>query len=257
MRYTKGHLIEMSKTRQRAGRLISMAAAAGGLWLLTAPAAGASTGTQSPGATITFPSGQQIPFGVSEPSNTEFVVALPPQAACSGDNSAGFVIDSFVVDNSVVPNPGTLTFPAGTPSQGTVLIEDPSIGSTVYSAILPVPTSGQVPSPVPPFNWDNFAGNFGSSASSGLPLYPGTFNVGIMCAQGGNGTPDKWWNSQIIFAASTSDPNGFTWSVVNTSPPPTPEAPLAIALPLSALGVAGASVFVLRRRRRSTATPVV
>jgi hypothetical protein len=241
----------MMKFRKGAKRLMPILAATGGLWLALAPAANAATGAQNPGAVVGDASDNPLPTGVTESSNTPFSMILPSMAACSKDSATGqYAIDSFVVDNSMVSNPGTLTFPGGTPSQGTVLLQNNS--GSPYSGEQTVPVTGVIPNP-PQFNWNNFAGAFGTSAADGLPLYPATFNVGIMCADN-NANPDKWWNAQITFAASSTDPNGFTWEVVQ--PAATPEAPFAIALPLSALGVAGVSVLVLRRRRR-TATPTV
>jgi hypothetical protein len=241
----------MLKFRKGAKRVMPILAVTGGLWLGLTPAANAATGAQNPGATVSNTGLNPLPTGVTEPSTMPFNMVLPSGAACSKDSNTGqYTVNSYVVDNSMVPNPGTLTFPGGTPSQGTVLLQDNS--GSPYSGEQTVPVSGVISQP-PPFNWDNFQGAFGANAASGQPLYPATFNVGIMCADN-NANPDKWWNAQITFAASSSDPNGFTWTIV--APAATPEAPFAIALPLSALGVAGVSLLVLRRRRRPAAPTV-
>ena len=40
-----------------------------------------------------------------------------------------------------------------------------------------------------------------------------TWHAGIACADT-NGVVTNYWDSQIVFTASSSDPRGFTWRVV-------------------------------------------
>jgi hypothetical protein len=95
-------------------------------------------------------------------------------------------------------------------------------------------------------------GPFGTGPADGVPLYPGTFNLGPSCAINTTGMADNFWNVKVIFTASSSDPNGFTWQVQAGTV--LPEVPYAIVLPLSAVAITGAGVWVLRRRRSPAAT---
>ena len=100
----------------------------------------------------------------------------------------------------------------------------------------------------------SFADNAADAATAGDPLYAGTWDIGILCEVGN--AVNKVWNVQITF---TSIGNGdFSWALgtgsTGTGPGTTvPEAPLAIGLPLAAVGVIGVSTVVLRRRRANAA----
>jgi uncharacterized membrane protein YgcG len=213
----------MSTCRRRILVMLAALPIAGGLWLTLvssgSPSGWAATGPQTPGAAVGDAGDKPLPAGVTESSTTPFTIILPGMAACSKDSATGqYTINSYVVDNKLVSNPGTLTFPGNTPSQGTVLLQNNS--GSPYSGEQTVPVTAVVPNP-PQFNWDNFAGAFGADAAAGQPLYPGTFNVGIMCVDN-HASPDEWWNAQITFAASATDPSGFTWEVTPAvAPPPT------------------------------------
>ena len=44
---------------------------------------------------------------------------------------------------------------------------------------------------------------------------PGTWEAGLLCADSNTGgTVTDNWNTEVTFAASGTDPNGFTWSAV-------------------------------------------
>jgi hypothetical protein len=190
-------------------------------------------------------------------SNTTFTLTLPPGAACTGDSAHNYHLYSYAVDASKVPVsaiPTSINFSTGQPVVNgvnqPVLIDS---GGSPYGPINTLPGSttnpqGDVPTP-PQFNWSPYANaDFGT----GFDLYPGTFNMGIACADV-NGAVDgnHFWNTQVTFTALQTNPNDFTWVI----PPPnqTPETPLAVGLPLSALALAGGATFVLRRRNRATA----
>lgn len=188
-------------------------------------------------------------------SSTQFDLTLPGTAKCSGDTaSGGYHVYSYAVPASV--NPQTLNFSSGAPNTGAVLI---GADGTPYVNNATGVQTGTVQA-LPHFNWSPYVGDFGT----GDDLFPGTWNVGIACASPsgpidipGDGDANQnggfnYWNYQITFTA-VGTAGDFSWQVVPTQQ--TPEAPLAIGLPLSALALGGAAFFVLRRRRRS-ASPV-
>jgi hypothetical protein len=240
----------MWNLRKKATKLGATALAAGGLSLLVASPAFAATA--EPGAQIVNPVNQQ-PLTGQNSSTTPFEILLPNgNSSCTGNTASnGFLVDSYLADNSMVPNPGTIVYQgANGPTETNVFPLIEQGGSPSYEGVNTTSTGG-VFLPVPTFDWTAYFGNFGSSSTSGLPIYPGTFNLGISCATS-TGAADNFWNVQIQFAASTTDPNQFTWTVVPTAA--TPEVPYAVLLPLSAAGIAGAGILVLRRRRRPSVT---
>jgi MYXO-CTERM domain-containing protein len=251
----------MAKIRKYAARLALLAPTVGALSLLATGPAWATTGANVPGATIkNQATGANIPTGVLQGSNTAFLIALtgqtPPGAACNfattGTPPNQDVIQGYFVDSSIVADPSNLQWSAGVPTQGGNLLAN--VSGAVYSNEPTGPPTasgtGPIPQPITPFNWNNFG--FSPTPSNGT-IYPGTFNFGIACTlSAATATTEQFWNAQVTFVADSTDPNGFRWEVVSTNPP-TPEAPLAIALPLSALALAGVGALVLRRRRRSAA----
>jgi hypothetical protein len=97
---------------------------------------------------------------------------------------------------------------------------------------------------------------------AGMRLQPGIYHVGVTCLvpvghhthpRGAQLTAAKGETDDTLVAitASSTDPNGFTWSVCATPPAQLAEAPLAIALPLVGVLVAGGFVAVRHRRSRS------
>jgi hypothetical protein len=187
-------------------------------------------------------------------SNTQFQLTLPGTAECSGDTaSAGYHLYSYVVPSSV--NPQTLNFAGGAANVGAALIGE---DGTPYEAVATGAVTGVV-TQLPFFNWDPYVGDFGS----GDDLFAGVWNVGVACANTagqidipgstGNNGGFNFWNYQVTFAAVGTS-GDFSWQSMPT--PQTPEAPLVVGLPLSAVALAGAAAFLLRRRRRSTPAPV-
>jgi hypothetical protein len=183
---------------------------------------------------------------------TNFSITLPSGAKCSGDTAAGgYHVYSYVVPSSV--DPRTLNFSTGSASQGVSLID--STG-TPYNGVLTGVATGSIQALPNPFNWSPYINDYGP----GFDLFAGNWNVGIACANSagqidipgatGNNGGFNYWN----YAQDLSD--GPTTGTFNYSVNPaslTPEAPLAIGLPLSALALGGAAAYVLRRRRRHAA----
>ncbi len=193
--------------------------------------------------------------------------------ACPGDTSTGgYNVWTFLTyDNGTNGGaPATLTLeqtggsfaapPAGyasEPPTPALPLADPQ-GSTWGGPSNPEATaiSTGVVINMPTFAFDPLlTGDFingtpAQAAAAGIDLFPGTWDLGVVCTAPGNPTPTNYWNVQFSLTASSTDPGGFTWSVVPAAN--TPEAPLAIALPLSALGIGGIGFLLLRRSKRRT-----
>jgi hypothetical protein len=192
-------------------------------------------------------------------SSTVFALTLPNAAACSvpSNKPGGDLLDSFVVDNAKVSasEVGNLTFggaslPAANGYTGANLTES---GGTHYVNVLTEPVTGQVPS-VGNLSWQFYVNlqDFGQNAASGADLYPGTFNIGVACVTpAGKIDGSEFWNVQITFAASNTDPGGFTWAL----------APFATSVKLSASpsgqAAPGASVTLTATISPSTAPGTV
>ena len=82
-------------------------------------------------------------------------------------------------------------------------------------------------------------------------LYSGTSGVwetGLVCANSSGAVTD-YWNAEVTFTASGSDPNGFTFAAVPGVGTGSPEVPLPILLPLMAIAIFGGAYGINRRRR--------
>jgi hypothetical protein len=197
---------------------------------------------------------------------------LPGGGDCPGDTSTGgYQVWSYLTfDNgtngaapttlSLESSGGSFTAaPAGyasEPPTPAVPLADPNEnpwGGPSDPEITAVQTGQVINLPIfafSPFYTGDFAASESAAASGQMDLFPGTWDLGIACTAPGSPTPTNYWNVQITFTAvpTSVDPNGYVWAVV--PPVTTPEAPMAIILPLSALGVAGIGFLVLRRKRR-------
>jgi hypothetical protein len=157
-------------------------------------------------------------------STQQFVLNLPSTAACSGPTSKipSYAAFTYIVDNTKLSDPGNLTYGAGGPNNHGALPLILNDGSTPLEAVSTDEHGGLSGSAVvtSPLEFEPAFGPFGANAASGNNLYPGMFNMGISCANDtAGGTADRFWNIQVSFAASSSDPNHFTWQVVSTAKP--------------------------------------
>jgi hypothetical protein len=184
-----------------------------------------------------------------------------PVTKCTGPTSGSPSYSGFTyfVDNGIVSNPGTLTYSAAGPNQTSAFPLIETDGVTSLEAVPTDSTAGLQDTSLvtTPLEFEPAYGPFDPTDSnpSGQPMHPGTFNMGISCANtSAGGTADNYWNVQIVVAQNANDPGGndFTWTIVPAAV--TPEVPFAIVLPLSAAAVAGAGVWVLRRRRHPATT---
>jgi hypothetical protein len=156
-------------------------------------------------------------------SATGFNITTPGGAACAlaTNKQGGDKIDSYVVDNSMVPVAqlanmaftGSPPLPANSTGYVGAVLKTP--GHTNYVNIATLPDTGQ-PAALPTFSWQGYASlhDFGANAASGDDLYPGTFNIGIACVTpAGKVDGNDFWNLQVKFTASTTDSGGFTWAL--------------------------------------------
>jgi len=193
----------------------SAAAAAGmlavlGIALIAGGPAGATTDTTatiaSPGTTTELPSGG---------SATQFTVALPPQAACSGDTAThGYHVLSYLLPKGEALS--SVSFTTGFPSTGFGFFDE--LG-TYYGPVNTSIGTGQITEIPNDFEWapmivDGYlplTGSTGLLYSGSGPTASGVWEAGIVCANS-SGVPVNFWNTEVTFSASSSDPNGFTWS---------------------------------------------
>jgi hypothetical protein len=139
-------------------------------------------------------------------SATDFAVALPAGAACSGNSASdNFRVQSYMVPGTV--DPATLTFNSGGPVPEAGQFRTPLIaasGDPYVDGLTSVPAGG------------------GPGLVTGLPLFNyalflpgeipgGTYNVGIACTQGLPSPTqlDKFWNARIDVTAVET---GITWA---------------------------------------------
>lgn len=189
----------------------------------------AAAAVPSAQVTIINPQAQNQPF-YSGGSTTQFGMSLPDtQGGLQGQSSAAFCanysqsnpqeLDSYLVPEGT--DPSTLTFSGAGPSNGKGLFE----ATDSYYGFKPTnSTTGQLPALPSDFEWEPSV--TGSSLTvpqlTGGPN-AGVWDAGLACVdeQGADqGDVTTLWNFQVTFAASSSDPNGFTWSVP-VPPPPT------------------------------------
>ena len=187
----------------RAGALVLVLAGAWSLYVATAASASTTNGT----ATITDPSNSPLASGGS---STVFTVALPAQAACTGDTATGgYHVFSYLVQKGT--SPSTINFTSGDPVPGYGFFS--SIG-TYYGPVNTATTTGQIIG-IPDFEWGPAV--VSDSLLSTLLAGGGVWEGGIACANSSGAVTD-WWNTEITFTASISDPDGFTWSAVPGPP---------------------------------------
>jgi hypothetical protein len=173
-------------------------------------------------------------------SATPFTLRLPGGAACPGDTAhKGYLVFSYTIPAAVKPD--HIFFPGGSPKVGVDLIDTAGVPFVTEATGV---NTGVVLQP-PVFVWSRY-----DHHPEALP--PGTYNVGLACAL--LDRPVTYWNTQITFVASSTDPGGFTWRVAN----PVRIASRGSSVPMVAV-VAGGLVLAagvalaVRHRRRSPA----
>ena len=199
--------------RRRLARDLSRAAAAlSAAMLVFGLAAGSSDrASAAPAGSLTILKGSNPGAGgllTSGGSATVFALQAPSGAACAGDGTKGYRIQTFMVSSSV--NLDTMKFDAGGPSPSstgaTVRIPLFSSGNPVVD-VNPALTTGAIP------NVGTF--DFAISGFSASLVPNGSYLMGFACTQdtAAGKVLDKYWTVGITITASAADvPSGFTWA---------------------------------------------
>ena len=185
--------------------VVAVAAVAALATLVVVDAHPASASTLNAPATISSPT-TLAPLA-SGASTTQFTVALPANAACSGDTASnGYHVYSYLVPQGT--NLSAVTFTGDNPpSVGYGLVND--IG-TYYGPANTAPTTGQIIGIPTDFEWAPLVANDGVPLSSLLYTggTSGVWEAGLACSNSTHALTDNW-NTQVTFTANGSDPNGF------------------------------------------------
>jgi Fibronectin type III domain len=218
----------VSRTKSLMVGLASAIAVVGGVaGLAIAGVSPAGASTVDAVATIAAPNG--LTSLSSGGSTTQFTINLPASAACSGDTAThGNHVFSYLVPKGT--DPKAVSFLTGFPSADHGLFD---ANGNYYGKDNTALTTGQIISI--PTNLE-FAPllSRGVTAAS-LEANGGVWQAGIACANS-SGVVTDYWNTQVTFAASGSDPNGFVWSDTPGGPPS------IVAVPTATTGHASATV---------------
>ena len=208
----------------------------------------ASASTLAGTATITNPSLTPISSGGSTDS---FSVTLPANAACTGDTATdGYHVYSYLVQQGTsIPS---ITFTSH-PSVGLGFVSNTG---TYYGPVNTALGTGQVIGIPTNFQWAPLV-SVDHLALSSLLYNGGTSGVweaGIACANS-SGVLSDYWNTEVTFTASGSDPTGFVWAAVPGVPNSTPEVSMAVLLPVAGVLILGGGFWFSRRRPVRRAAP--
>jgi hypothetical protein len=210
------HVHHSSRTPSEAGwraigAFAAMLMAAGSLCVLLA--ANATAATLNGVATIAVAADPSQAL-TSGGSTTQFTVALPANAACSGDTATdGYHVYSYLI-------------PEGTDLSTVKFVNSPSTGygfvnnlGVYYGAANTAVTTGQIVSIPADFEWGPLVSIDKVPLASLLYTggTSGAWEAGIACANT-NGALSDNWNTPVTFTASSGDPNGFTWSASGKGP---------------------------------------
>lgn len=212
--------------------------------LMMVPSAGGAAATA--GTEVITQPVQTKPLG-SGGSATEYGVELPTGASCPGDTAhKGYRVYSFLIPTGVslagLDVRGSLPFRGqpGHPYYGFV-----AYGGVYYGAVNTDEDTGQIPTLPYEFTWSRLTSRDLIAAGEKSSIWVG----GIACATA-TGTVTNYWSSEIEFTASSSDPHGFTWRVLD---PPSPSLNLGLWISVLLIVLAvmfGAGAVMLSRRQR-------
>jgi hypothetical protein len=212
--------------------------------IATSAAAGASVTVGS--AVITKPA-QAVPLD-SGGSTTLYGVWLPADASCSGDTEhKQFHVFTFMFPKAVSPT--DVSFKTGVPEGfGT----DGRLGffsdGQYVGALNTAPGSGQVVGLPESYTWTRLSAKYLFTGSESISEW----DAGIACANR-DGVVTNYWDTEIVFKASRTDPGGFTWYIPKSAQTAVANGssfPAGIMLIVVA-GVLAAIAVIMSRRRRS------
>jgi hypothetical protein len=187
---------------------------------------------------------QSVPLN-SGGSATEYGVALPSGAGCPGDTAHdGYHVFSYLVPKGVSPT--AVSFLTGDPSRYFGYIAE----GAYFGAVNTAQVTGQIVTLPPAFTWSRLTPQdlFAHGVTSSI------WDGGIACANV-HGVVTNYWNSEVLFTASSTDPGGFTWRVIQPQAA-TSNVGVVVGVGLGAVAVGlGVVAFVLSRRNRKTDVP--
>jgi len=214
------------------------------LAVFAAAVAGASATKGS--AVITKP-GQTVPLDAGG-SATPYGVWLPTDAKCAGDTQhSQYHTFSFMFPEGV--DPAAVSFKTGEPAD---LGSNGRLGfiadGQYVGALNTAPTTGQVIGLPESFTWTRLNPKY-------LLLTNGrqksTWEGGILCANR-FGVVTNYWETEIVFALSKTDPLGFTWSVPKSAQnaiATSSSFPIGVVLLIVAAALVVVAVVMSRRRK--------
>ncbi len=220
---TREHLTRLAGRTAAAGSAVVLAVSTWATWSPSfLDAAAINAGTAQVVEPVGSPNvGQPLESGGGM---TAFSLALPPLAACTGDNANSFyVIQSYMVPFDV--DPATLKYNANGPVPADVgaNFRQPLFDTFGSPYVQQNPDLQETPGGpgrilnIPAFDFAVF--------SEGEYILPGTYNIGIACTKGPQDDPnqlDKFWNTQMTFTEDTTDPVGVKWTSTGGPPTTTP-----------------------------------
>ena len=147
-----------------------------------------------------------------------FSVALPANAACTGDTATGgYHVYSYLVTQGTAVS--SLTFTTH-PANGYGIVNNTGV---YYGPINTAINTGQIVSIPTNFEWGPWVSVDNVALSTFLYTggTSGVWEAGLACADS-TGVLSDYWNTEVTFTASATDPSGFTWTAVPGVPGTTP-----------------------------------
>ncbi len=215
-------------------------------WWLSILAPGVASAATAGAALITKPS-QTSPLD-SGGSNTQYGLALPDNASCSGDTAH----DQYHVFTFMFPKglpPTAVSFKTGVPEGfGTGGRLGFFSDGQYVGALNTAPDTGQVVGLPQAYTWTRLTPKYLFSGGETTATYEG----GIACANK-DGVVTNYWDTEIVFTASKTDPGGYSWYVPKSSQgavTPGHSFPVGIVLLVVAVVLAVIAVVMSRYRKR-------
>ncbi len=205
------------------------------------------------GAAVTVGSAEITQPGTNTPlrsggSTTLYGVALPAGASCSADTEHHeYHIYTYLLAKRLAPtavNVGKWPY-SGLGTDGRFGFIS---GGEYVGALNTAPGTGAVVGLPEEYTWSRLtpADLFTKGESSS------TWNAGIACANP-RGVITNYWNTEVIFTASKTDPGGFTWRVAKVADMAvvdTHSFPIGLVFLVIAVALAFVALVMSRRRRR-------
>jgi hypothetical protein len=217
---------------------------AAGTVVMAGPAWAAST---VPVGTATIVSGSTgLPIN-SGGSATLYGINVPSGSKCQGDTAHdGYSVFTYMVPKGTDPASETYT---DVPAKGFGLIAS----EQYVGGLATDPISGDLQSMPGNFTFSRLtpAILFGNGATSA------TFEAGVACVRRG-GFTSAYWNVEVVFTRSTTDPGGFVWHLTRHESRPSSTGRTVLIVVVGV--VAGGTVYILISlfgvaRRRSRTAP--